>query len=91
MIEARRVHIEGRVQGVGFRWSAMSEARRLGLDGWVRNTAGGDVEVFFQGEAGSVEAMVTWLGEGPSAASVRDLRVEDASPDGSLDGFEIRG
>jgi acylphosphatase len=91
MTEARRVHVEGRVQGVGFRWSTMSHARLLGVGGWVRNSPGGGVEAFVQGEPSSVEAMVEWLREGPGGAAVLDVRVEDASPDPSLGVFEIRG
>jgi len=90
MSRARRIHIDGRVQGVGFRWSTMSEARRLGLDGWVRNTPSGGVEVFVQGDPSVVESMLAGLGEGPSGASVHDVEVEDAAPDDSLHGFEIR-
>ena len=38
--------IQGRVQGVGFRWYVNREASELNLRGWVRNTEEGDVEVF---------------------------------------------
>ena len=39
--EARRVLVAGRVQGVGFRWSAVAEGERLGLAGWARNLPDG--------------------------------------------------
>lgn len=90
MMQARRVRIEGRVQGVGFRWATMSEARRLGLAGWVRNLPAGGVEAFLQGEQAAVSAMIEWLGAGPMGASVRDVTVEPASPESLAPDFEIR-
>ena len=45
----RHFLVKGRVQGVGFRWFVQREACQLGLRGWVRNTADGDVEVMAAG------------------------------------------
>lgn len=47
----RRLHIVyiGQVQGVGFRWTAQSIARELGLTGWVRNESDGSVTLELQG------------------------------------------
>ena len=51
--------VKGRVQGVGFRWFVQREAAELGLNGWVRNTADGDVEVVAAGDdAGLAELRV---------------------------------
>ena len=41
--------VTGRVQGVGFRWYVQREAAEIGLDGWVRNTDDGAVEVLASG------------------------------------------
>jgi acylphosphatase len=78
------VRIHGRVQGVGFRWFAREEARRLGLSGWVTNRPGGDVEVEAGGEASSLARLRRALEVGPSGAEVE--RVEDLDHDsaGSL-------
>ena len=44
-----RLLVHGRVQGVFFRQAAADEARQLGLRGWVRNLANGDVEIVAEG------------------------------------------
>lgn len=63
------------VQGVGFRYSALSRARRLGLSGWVRNLPGGDVETRAFGDAEEIQAYRSWLDSGPPSAVVREVRV----------------
>lgn len=78
------VRIHGRVQGVGFRWFAREEARRLGLSGWVTNRPGGDVEVEAGGEPTSLERLRRALEVGPPGAQVERLEALDDSSDGSL-------
>ena len=87
---ARRVLVRGRVQGVGFRWSAMAEGNRLGLAGWARNLPDGRVEVHAQGDPDALAALVAWLGVGPLGAEVAALSEEPAVPEPGLEAFEIR-
>lgn len=49
----KRVHVvyKGRVQGVGFRYTAERIALETGVTGWVRNLPGGDVELMAEGRA----------------------------------------
>ena len=84
------LRIAGRVQGVGFRFSAVDEARRLGLTGWVRNTYDGDVELIAEGDAQRLQQLVAWCRSGPPGARV--TRVEDKwlPYTGEFDGFRIR-
>lgn len=62
--------IRGRVQGVGFRYFAVREARRLDLDGWVCNEPDGSVHVVADGRRDALEALVEVLREGPPASIV---------------------
>lgn len=91
-VSARAVSatVSGRVQGVGFRWSAATEAGRRGLAGWVRNCLDGTVEVFAQGDAAAVGGFVDWLHDGPRGARVAAVDVTELSPDPALRDFTIR-
>jgi acylphosphatase len=77
---ARRCYVSGRVQGVFFRASTRQRAELLGITGYVRNLPDGRVEVLACGEPAGVEALCSWLREGPPAASVTDVHVEAAEP-----------
>ena len=67
------VRIEGRVQGVYYRAWTEQTARRLGLDGWVRNRRDGSVEAVFSGPEMQVDEMVRRCAEGPADARVTDV------------------
>lgn len=75
---ARRVLIEGFVQGVGYRDFARRAALRRGLSGWVRNRSDGTVEALISGPPDAVEAMLADLRRGPAGARVRELRLAEA-------------
>jgi acylphosphatase len=68
-----RLRITGRVQGVWYRGWTVETARRLGLDGWVRNRADGSVEVLISGPEAAVQAMIWACRQGPPAARVDDI------------------
>ena len=85
-----RVIVRGRVQGVGFRAATAHEARRLGLDGWVRNQLDGTVEVQASGDDAVVDALVAWLRHGPSMARVTGIDVVDLPVATQLQGFTVR-
>ena len=71
------LQIEGRVQGVGYRWATVQAATRLGLRGWVRNRYDGSVEALAQGPASAVQALIDWAHQGPPQAEVTAVRVQD--------------
>jgi acylphosphatase len=75
------VWISGRVQNVNFRAYTRDEARRAGLDGWVKNLGDGRVEAVFEGSRAAVQRLVSWCYSGPPAARVDHVQVawEDAT------------
>ena len=75
------VWISGRVQNVNFRAYTRDEARRAGLDGWVKNLDDGRVEAVFEGPRAAVQRLVSWCYSGPPAARVDHVQVawEDAT------------
>jgi acylphosphatase len=81
--------IEGKVQGVGFRWWTVGEAARLGLAGWVRNRRDGRVEVLAIGDPAVLDRLAELCAAGPSGARVDRIERLPAEDDGSV-GFEER-
>ncbi len=85
--------IQGRVQGVGFRWFVQREASELDLSGWVRNTEDGDVEVVAAGQSDDIEVLRLSLRRGPRGSRV-DRLVEHPLADSeaaNLSSFRIEG
>jgi acylphosphatase len=69
-VEYRGFRVEGRVQGVGFRWWTQKTAESLGLGGSVRNLPDGSVEVHVVGSASEVARLEEMLARGPVTARV---------------------
>jgi len=69
----RHVVVRGRVQGVGYRAFVEDEARRRGLQGWVRNRRDNSVEAVFAGPRDVVEDMIEACRRGPFSARVNEL------------------
>ena len=87
-MESRRLVITGIVQGVGFRYAMLAQARLLGISGWVRNRRDGSVEAMISGDAGQLEVMLNWSRSGPAGAAVDNVMVETAG--GDYQDFELR-
>ena len=84
------LRITGRVQGVGFRYSAMDEARRLAVTGWVRNTYDGAVELVAEGQLDQLQQLVAWCHVGPRGGLVTDVEERWLEHRGDFGGFQIR-
>lgn len=81
MEHPRCVHVlvEGRVQGVWYRGWTVETAQALGLDGWVRNLSDGRVEAVFMGAGAAVDSMLAACRQGPPAARVTAVTVEEGA------------
>lgn len=86
-----RVHVfvSGKVQGVFYRSETAQAARKLGIEGWVRNLPDGRVEAVFEGPREVVEAMIDWCYQGSRSAKVSNVEVDYSQPEG-LEDFQIR-
>lgn len=89
MATSYRFTVTGRVQGVGFRWATVGQARALGLAGWVRNRADGSVEGVACGDAGKLEQLHQWLQRGPPAARVEAVEWQPIPVESNSE-FQIR-
>ena len=87
-----RVHlrIEGMVQGVFFRYSAVEEAIRLRLSGWVRNCPDGSVEAVAEGPKKNIEELIRWCHHGPPGAHVHNVQIQWEGYKGEFANFHIR-
>ena len=74
-----RLTITGKVQGVFYRAGAKERAEELGLKGWVRNIAGGAVEITVSGDEATIEEFTSWCRRGPSKARVEKVTRETIS------------
>lgn len=84
-----RAIITGRVQGVSYRASTATEARRLGLVGWVKNRSDGAVELEAEGEPARIVELIAWCEKGPPAARVTNVAVEELRPTRTETSFAI--
>jgi acylphosphatase len=85
-----RLTIEGRVQGVGFRWFTVRAAREVGARGWVRNLRDGRVEARVAAPADVLDELLGRLRRGPASARVDRIDVEPVEEDAAFEGFTQR-
>ncbi len=86
---ARKWCVSGRVQGVGFRNYIQKHARKLNLNGYAKNLADGNVEVYAVGDLSSLDSLSGYVRRGPMLAEVRTIDEQIAGPV-RYDGFQIR-
>jgi len=72
------IHVSGRVQGVGFRYSARNRAMEYGLKGFVRNRADGSVTIEIEGPPENCDAFIQWCRKGPDFGRVDNVIVNES-------------
>ena len=88
----KRVHvlIGGDVQGVFFRSKTLIKARKMGVDGWVRNLRDGRVEAVFEGDEDAVEGMIKFCKIGPPKSLVKNVEIRWEPFTGAYKEFSIK-
>jgi acylphosphatase len=81
--------VSGRVQGVGFRFSAIRVARSFSVRGTVANRPDGGVEVVAEGAPENLARLVAWLQKGPPGAHVRNVEIEWIPVSGRYTDFDV--
>jgi acylphosphatase len=88
---ALRLLVSGRVQGVGFRYFVWRQAEELGLAGTVANLPDGRVEARAAGDPASLAEFTRRLRQGPPAARVAAVDVEELAADPGWRDFRVTG
>jgi acylphosphatase len=90
-VTAKRAFFEGRVQGVGFRFSVKEIAQGFDVSGWVANLPDGRVQVEVQGGTQEVEQFFEAILQSYLRSHIHRHSIQDIDPSESLRGFSIRG
>lgn len=70
-----QIIIKGKVQGVFYRASAKAVADTIGITGWIKNTAEGNVEALAKADEAQLHKFIAWCRKGPEEAIVKEVTV----------------
>lgn len=87
---SKQVYYEGRVQGVGFRYTTKREAMGFDVVGWIRNLPDGRVELKVMGEDDEVDEFLQAVREGQLGGNIQNEEVHAIPALDSVTGFSIR-
>jgi acylphosphatase len=85
---AKYITFTGRVQGVGFRFTARRAAQRRQLTGYVRNVPNGSVEMLAQGRPEEIDDCIQDIKEYFSGY-IKEVKIEEIPPDSKYTDFDI--
>jgi acylphosphatase len=75
-----KIQVSGHVQGVGFRWNALREARRCEIKGFVKNLSDGKVYIEAEGYPEQLASFVEWCRKGPGRGYIESVTVDSFQP-----------
>jgi len=84
-----KINISGIVQGVGFRYYCLKQARIFNIKGYAKNLFNGDVEVVAQGSEPDLKDFVKEVSIGPRYANIKAVKVEEIEKKVEFDDFYI--
>jgi len=84
-----RIIVHGRVQGVGYRYSALNMAKHLSLSGYVKNLSSGAVQLEIEGPFTAAQQMIAWCKSGPGTGYVDDVELNQREVK-HYSSFEVR-
>lgn len=90
MVKHFNIIVKGKVQGVFYRQSTHKQASKLGLKGFVKNLTNGDVFIEAEGEEHLLGLLIEWCRQGPSAAKVEEVIIEESEVANFQD-FTVKG
>jgi acylphosphatase len=89
MKRAVRIIVSGKVQGVVFRVTTLTEAKKLDLKGFVMNLPDGDVFIEAEGKKEKVDRLIEWCKQGSQYSNVTGIRIKEIEVNNRQD-FHIR-
>jgi acylphosphatase len=89
-LKRAKIIINGLVQGVGFRYFVIRNAKKLGLNGYTKNLFTGEVLTEIEGDEGLIHDLIKELKVGPSHAHVKSCVVEWSKYQNEFSSFDIR-
>ncbi|HEY3346882.1 MAG TPA: acylphosphatase [Nitrospirota bacterium] len=84
------IYVEGRVQGVGYRFFTERKAGEMGVKGWSMNLPDGRVMLEVEGDKGVLEQFIDELKAGPSMSNVKKVKVSWMPYQGKFKYFTIK-
>lgn len=85
-----RILVEGRLQGINFRYHTQQQAQSLGLTGFVRLLSDGRIEIDAQGDDESIEKLLAWCQEGPQSSHLKSILFRYDEPSEHTSDFIVR-